>query len=77
MEANILNIVTWLGPTLIAGAAAWGGTRQALNGTRERVRNIETKLDTHISDDHEVQTKMVEGLTRVDQKLDSFIQHKG
>ena len=77
MDPSTVQWLQVLAPVVVAGAAAWGGTRQALNGTRERVRAIDSKLDKHIEDDQEVQIKMVEGLAKVDTKLDSFIQHKG
>ena len=50
-------------------AAAWGGTRQALNGTRERSVRIEDKLDGHISDSGTKHTAVVERLTAVETKL--------
>ena len=40
------ELLQWMIPVATV-AAAWGGSRQALNGTRERVRSIETKIDSH------------------------------
>lgn len=51
-------------------AAAWGGTRQALNGTRERSVRIEDKLDGHISGSEVKHTAVCERLTAVETKLD-------
>ncbi len=51
-------------------AAAWGGTRQALNGTRERSVRIEDKLDGHITDSGAKHIAVVERLTAVETKLD-------
>ena len=51
-------------------AAAWGGTRQALNGTRERSVRIEDKLDGYIADSATKHTAISERLTAVETKLD-------
>jgi hypothetical protein len=50
-------------------AAAWGGTRQALNGTRERSVRIEDKLDGHITDSGQKHIAVVERLTAVETKI--------
>lgn len=34
-----------LGTVVAAGAAAWGASRQALNGTRERVKDLSRRQD--------------------------------
>ncbi len=47
-------------------AAAYGGVRQALNGTRQRTERIETKVDTIV----DVQTQHGERLAVVETKLD-------
>lgn len=70
---TLLAIAKAVLPWAIAGGAAYGGVKQGLNGTRERMKSIDEKLDTHIRDDHEIQTQMVEGLTQVSTKLDTFI----
>jgi len=51
-------------------AAAWGGTRQALNGTRERSVRIENKLDKHVVDSANKHVDVVTRLTAVEVKLD-------
>ena len=55
---------------IFSGGAAWGGSRVALNGTRERVKNMDAKLDTHIAEDGKVQTALLTGMTRIETKLD-------
>ena len=59
----------WILP-LLAAAAAWGGSRQALNGTRERVRSIDEKLDTHIQ---QVHTDIAQRLAVVEVKIDDHV----
>lgn len=34
-----------LGTVVAAGAAAWGASKQALNGTRERVKDLSRRQD--------------------------------
>lgn len=59
----------WLVP-LLAAAAAWGGSRQALNGTRERVKGIDEKLDKHITTVH---TDIASRLAVVETKIDQHV----
>jgi hypothetical protein len=46
MEPITTSALIAIATALTAGAASWGATKQALNGTRERVERIETKLDS-------------------------------
>ena len=55
---------------IATAGAAWGGAKVSLNGTRERVRDIDVKLDRHISSDEDVQTQLLLGLARVEVMLD-------
>jgi phosphoribosylformylglycinamidine (FGAM) synthase PurS component len=68
--------------TIAASAgAAWAGVRQALNGTRETVKNIAAALDTqgktfaeHVQADHEIQVEAVRVSTRIEAKVDGIIE---
>ena len=53
-------------------AAAWGGTRQALNGTRERVKDIDTHLNAHIREGNEQHTALVQRVAVVETKVDEL-----
>jgi hypothetical protein len=63
----MIEYVQWIVP-VAAAAAAWGGTRQALNGTRERVKSIDSKLDIQI----EKQAVVSERLAIVETKIEEI-----
>jgi hypothetical protein len=65
----MIEYVQWIVP-VAAAAAAWGGTRQALNGTRERVKGIDRKLDLQM----EKQSIITERLASVETKVNDHIQ---
>lgn len=69
MEFTLLQVVAIASP-LVAGAAAWGGTVKALNGTRERVRNVEANSAAHERLDQGRHLEVVERLTRIETKLE-------
>lgn len=52
-------------------AAAWGGTKVALNGTRDRVKNVEHDMVQHKSMNQKQHIETVERLTRIETKLDT------
>lgn len=45
MVIEVIAVAKLAAPWLIAAGAAYGGVRQALNGTRERITKLETKVD--------------------------------
>jgi hypothetical protein len=63
----MIEYVQWIVP-VAAAAAAWGGTRQALNGTRERVKSIDSKLDIQM----EKQAVVSERLAIVETKIEEI-----
>ncbi len=63
-----LVLLKTFGPLMLAGAAAYGGTRQALNGTRERVQTLEIDFKAH-------KTDSVDRMARVETKLDYIHEH--
>lgn len=52
-----------LGAGLLTVGGAYGGTRAALNGTRERVKELAKELDEHKDD-------TIDRLARIETKLD-------
>lgn len=61
----VLKIV---GPLVVAGAAAYGGTKQALNGTRERVKTLENDFKAH-------KTDTTDRMARMETKIDYIHDH--
>lgn len=59
-----------LGTVVAAGAAAWGASKQALNGTRERVARIDAHLLDHIRDDDQVQRELLQRAAALEAKID-------
>ena len=53
-------------------AAAWGGTRQALNGTRTRVKEINENLSAHIAEGNKQHTALVQRVAVVETKVDAL-----
>lgn len=58
---------------LFAGGAAWGGAMVALNGTRKRVRHVESRqtIDEELRARQHVET--VERLAKIETKLDMML----
>ena len=65
------SILLQLGTALGTIAAAWGGTKVALNGTRERVKNVESDMESHKMLNAKQHVETVERLTRIETKLDT------
>jgi alkylation response protein AidB-like acyl-CoA dehydrogenase len=63
-----------LGTALVAGAAAWGSAKQALNGTRERVKRIDNELVKHIRDDESVQRELLQRAAALEAKIDIVLK---
>lgn len=60
-----------LGPVLAVGGA-WGGAKVALNGTRERVKKLETRTDAQ----DEKLANVGESLARIETKQDILLQRQ-
>ena len=60
---------------VVVAAAAWGGTRQALNGTRERVKDINTDLSAHIQEGNGHHIELCQRVTAVETKVDALSQN--
>ena len=59
---------------LVSIGGAYGGAKVALNGTRERVREIKADLKEHIDADEEVQRETLDRLARIETKLDMLVK---
>ena len=57
---------------LLAAAAAWGGAKQALNGTRDRVKKLEERSTAHDT----VHTNLLERTARMETKIDILLEKK-
>lgn len=64
-----------------AGGCAWGGAKVALNGTRQRVKEIaeshvklNEKMDAHIAHDAQVQVDIVAAAARTEGKVDLILE---
>lgn len=66
-----LELIKLAAPFLAMGTA-YGGAKVALNGTRERVKKMETRQDNH---DVRLRTHG-ESLVRIETKLDTLIERK-
>jgi hypothetical protein len=82
-----IEILITAGSLIGAGGCAWGGTKAALNGTRQRVKEIAEKLDAHIAassaqmtahaaHDAEVQLELVERQARIEGKIDLLLERR-
>lgn len=73
--ANVLEttVLIQLGTVIAAGGAAWGAAKQALNGTRERVKRIDDQLIHHIKDDDALQRELLQRTSSVEAKVDILI----
>lgn len=65
------TVIQFLLP-VAAAAAAWGGSRQALNGTRERVKRIDEKMDSHIKQTADNFSSVTERMAVVETKVDDL-----
>lgn len=61
-----------IAPYVVAGAAAWGGVKVGLNGTKERVTRLEGRLDQQSHDYHTI----VEAVARLETKMDLILQDR-
>lgn len=72
---ELLELLKIASPFLAIGGA-WGGAKVALNGTRERVKEVHQDLKVHIADDESVQRDMIDRAARIETKLDVLMENK-
>ena len=71
MEAEIIKILQVAGPTaLVTAGAAWGAAKQALNGTRERVKVIEDRVTRSEDRDRDV----LQRVAGIEAKIDIVLE---
>lgn len=75
MEYTFIELIKIATPLLAIGGA-WGGAKVALNGTRERVKGIDTKLEAHMKEDEQLQREMIDRSARIETKLDILMEKK-
>lgn len=64
---DFYTIISIAGPTaLVTGGVAYGSAKQALNGTRDRVKKLEQSHE-------ELKTDTIDRLARIETKVDSLI----
>lgn len=71
-----ITVLKMIGPWLVAGGVAWGGVKAGLNGQKEQLSRVSTKLDDHIDDYHEDSRTIVGTLSSLETKVDLLIDHK-
>ena len=59
---------------LVAAAFAAGGAKRALNGTRERVKEIHEQLNSHIDEEANNDKQTHERLATVETKVDIVLE---
>lgn len=69
MEFEAWKLIT----AALALGGSWGGAKVALNGTRERVKEVSEKLETHIKDEAEQDLKLHQRMAGVETKIDILI----
>ena len=67
---EVLELLKLAAPLLAVGGA-WGGAKVALNGTRDRVRKMETDFQAHELKDQVRQIEIIDRLARIETKLES------
>ena len=67
-------LLTSLFTAMFVGGVAWGATKQALNGTKEKVKEIHTQLTAHIKEEHDADQQTHERLAVVETKVDALTE---
>jgi hypothetical protein len=60
----------------LTGGVAWGTVKQALNGTRERVKNIEQNQYDHEKLDEQRFGSAADRLARIETKIDILLEKR-
>jgi hypothetical protein len=68
-------VMKFVVPGALAVGGAWGGAKAALNGTRNRVKHLETEFANHKQTTDLKHTDTIDRLARIETKLDLFMQH--
>lgn len=65
-----LSVLLSLGGILVSAGAAYGGAKSALNGTRQRVKDMDEAFREHAKADDTHQRAVIDRLARIETKLD-------
>lgn len=68
MELEFIKIAI----PLLAVGGAWGGAKAALNGTRNRVKEIEQDLEDHKAVSQAQHVESIDRLARIETKIDQI-----
>ncbi len=69
-------IIKMFAPWVIAGATAFGGVKVGLNGQRQRLNSLDTRLDAHVQQYHADSRLIVKTLSSLETKVDLLVSHK-
>jgi alkylation response protein AidB-like acyl-CoA dehydrogenase len=65
-----ITLAISVGTAVAAAAGSYGGVKQALNGTRERVQNLEQNAAIHEAKDQGRHEEVIDRLARIETKLE-------
>ena len=71
-----MALIKLIAPWVIAGATAFGGVKVGLNGQRNRLNSLDTKLEAHVVRYHEDSRLIVKSLAVLNTKVDLLVGHK-
>ena len=66
------DLIFLLGTPIATIAAAMGGTKVALNGTRQRVKDIDKNLNSHIAENNQTHSELLQRMSVVETKVDDL-----
>ena len=71
-----MEFIRYAAPMFLAVGVAWGSVKVGLNGTKEKVKQVETELDQHKLAYYKDSRQIVKTLASVEAKVDLLIAHK-
>ena len=71
-----MDMIRMGAPMLLAIGAAWGTVKVQMNGTKDKVKQVETELDQHKEAYYKDSRQIVKTLASLETKVDLLIQHK-
>jgi hypothetical protein len=69
MEFEAWKLIT----AALALGGSWGGAKVALNGTRERVKELKQDFSNHVKEEGEQDLKLHQRMASVETKIDVLI----
>jgi hypothetical protein len=78
-----MKMIEWDAGTALAmftavgtGSAALAGIKVMVSGVREDISETKDALSEHVKEDHEVQTKILESIARIEVKQDLLLEDR-